>query len=258
MQIIKQPSENRLYDLPMGLGDGRSIVSINAVTATVKGLVAEVAPLSAVVSAFAGGVVQIRISGGTDGEVYRITASVVDDAGDLVEADAELHVLDLGFTAPADGAGATYIEPSAYLARFGLSETLALSDEAGVGKIGREIFFAALADAAAEIDSYLGNRFAVPLAAPIPGLVQRLAGDIARARLHSAGAVPDAVASALNDARRTLRDLADGRANLQGAAPANSETRIGAPQSIAGSNRPFSDGKLDGFNAGLDAFREWE
>lgn len=258
MQIIKQPSENRLFDLPMGLGDGRVIASVYAVTATAKGLVAQAAALSVVVSAFAGGVVQLRISGGTDGEVYLITGAVIDSAGDLVEADAELHVMDLGFVAPADGAAATYIEPSQYLSRFGFAETLALTDEAGVGKIGRAIFFAALADAAAEIDAYLGARYQTPFAAPIPGVIQRIAGDIARARLHSAGAVPDAVAGALTDARRTLRDLADGRASLQGLALASSETRIGAPQSVAGTNRPFSDGKLDRFNSGLDAFRECE
>jgi phage gp36-like protein len=258
MKIIKQPSEDRLYDLPMGLGAGRAVAAVNAIIVTAKGLVAETSPLSAIASAFSGGVVQLRISGGTDGEVYLITATVLDDAGDLVEADAELHVMDLDFVSPSDGSVVTYIEPSQYLARFGLAETLALTDEAGVGKIGRAIFYAALADAAAEIDAYLGARSQTPFAAPIPGVIERIAGDIARARLHSAGAVPDAVAGALTDARRTLRDLADGRAYLIAAATVNSETRTGAPKSSVGTNRPFSDGALSGFNSPLDAFRECE
>jgi phage gp36-like protein len=258
MKIIKQPSEDRLYDLPMGLGAGRAVAAVNAIIVTAKGLVAETSPLSAIASAFSGGVVQLRISGGTDGEVYLITATVLDDAGDLVEADAELHVMDLDFVSPSDGSVVTYIEPSQYLARFGLAETLALTDEAGVGKIGRAIFYAALADAAAEIDAYLGARYQTPFAAPIPGVIERIAGDIARARLHSAGAVPEAVSGALTDARRTLKDLADGRASLANASLVSAETRTGAPKSSAGANRPFSDGKLDRFNSGLDAFRECE
>ena len=244
MQVIKQPGETRLFNLPAGLDAGRRIESVDAVNAAPKGLAVETAALAVSVYAYDASVVQLRISGGTDGEIYLITATVTDDLGNVGEADGELHLVDLSFTSPADGSAVTYIEPSAYLDRFGLEETIALTDEARLGRVDARRLFAALADAAAEIDGYLAKRYAIPLD-PAPALVARIAGDIARARLHAFGETPDVVSGALADARAKLKDIAGGLIELQGASAI--ETPSGAPVSRPGANRPFSGTALNGF-----------
>ncbi len=58
----------------------------------------------------------------------------------------------------------------------------------------------ALADASAEIDSYLAARFAVPIA-PVPGVLIRLACDIAIYRLFETAREDD-----VKDARRRYED----------------------------------------------------
>lgn len=243
-RVIKQPGESRLYDLPMGLSDGRSIASVDAVTITAKGLVAEVTALSEAVNAFAGQVVQLRVFGGTDGEVYLITASVTDDQGDTVEADTELHVLDLTFAVPADGQATTYIEPSDYVARYGLEETITLTDEDGVGKVDKPVLNAALADTAAEIDGHLAVRYETPID-PVPALVRTIAGDLTRERLHGVN-VPEAVKGRAAAARRNLASLAAGKMTLPGVAAISTGT-TSAPSYSQGDNRPFSDGALDDY-----------
>lgn len=244
--LVKQPGEALSFDVPMGLGEGRSIAAIGSVVVTPRGLVAEVTALDATATGFSGQVAQIKIADGTDGELYAIAVSATDDAGDVVEADVELQVLELAFTAPADGQAITYIEPSAYIARYGLEEAVRLTDTHNIGRIDTAALNAALADAAAEIDAYLAKRFSVPLD-PVPATLERIAGDIARARLHSFGTLPPVVERNLTDARRQLRDLAEGRAALPGATPV--ATSVAAPQFAQGTNRPFSDPDV------WDAFR---
>lgn len=73
----------------------------------------------------------------------------------------------------------------------------------------------ALADASAEIDSYLGTLFAVPIT-PVPANLLRIACVIARYRILG-DAATEVARRDYEDARGFLRDVAAGRARLEGA-----------------------------------------
>lgn len=74
----------------------------------------------------------------------------------------------------------------------------------------------ALADADAEIDSYLGVRYSVPVS-PVSASILRIACVIARYRLLG-DAATDVARRDYEDARAYLRDIAAGRSQLEGAA----------------------------------------
>ncbi|HBY38461.1 MAG TPA: DUF1320 domain-containing protein, partial [Alteromonas sp.] len=63
--------------------------------------------------------------------------------------------------------------------RFGESELIALSDRDNTGSVDAQVVSAAIADASALIDGYLGGRYALPLSV-IPSVLPKLCGDIAR------------------------------------------------------------------------------
>ncbi len=212
-RAILQPTETRRIPVPVSLPPGRTVAAATAVTVQPRGLVAEVQPLAATLVGPAGTSVDVDLTGGTDGEIYLVAVTATSDAGETVEGELEVLVQDLAWTVPPDGSAAvTYIEPSDYVARYGLDETVKLTDEDDTGRIGREALFAALADAAAEIDAHLGVRYTVPLS-PVPALIRTIAGDLARARLHRTQPT-EAVALAAAEARRKLEKLAAGRMAL--------------------------------------------
>lgn len=72
----------------------------------------------------------------------------------------------------------------------------------------------ALADASAEVDSYLAGRYAVPLASPTARLIE-LAAAIARYKLLGDAATERARNDYL-DARAWLKDVQAGRAQVEG------------------------------------------
>ncbi len=74
----------------------------------------------------------------------------------------------------------------------------------------------ALADADAEIDSYLAGRYAVPIA-PTPILLTRLACAIGRYHLLG-DAATEVARKAYEDARAFLREIQAGRASFAGVA----------------------------------------
>lgn len=67
--------------------------------------------------------------------------------------------------------------------RFGETEVIQLSDRASTGAIDAAVVAAKLADAEAEIDSYLAGRYTLPLD-PVPLTLQRIACDITRYHLY--------------------------------------------------------------------------
>lgn len=85
----------------------------------------------------------------------------------------------------------------------------------------------ALADAAAEIDTYLGTRYPVPLAS-VPDVISRLAADIARYRLYDQAA-PDEIRGRYEDAVGVLTRIASGAIKLGALeAPAGAATSTAA------------------------------
>lgn len=124
-------------------------------------------------------------------------------------------------------------------ARFGAAELAQLTDRVLGTLVEPAVVAAALADADALIDGYLAQRYALPVN-PVPPLLKRVACDIARFLLHGKSA-GEKVRQAYDDALKVLRDLADGRAALPGAAEAPSAQ---APAAAGGTPRTAAPARI--------------
>lgn len=140
-----------------------------------------------------------------------------------------------------------YATQAALVERYGADELVQLTDHAGAGIIDAVAVAAALDDAQATIDGYLGARYAVPVA-PSPALLARLACEIARYQLHGKAA-DDTVRRAYEDALRTLRDLSSGAAVLVGAAAAPADAAPAVPQAgaVVAGGRALPAGSLQDY-----------
>lgn len=108
-----------------------------------------------------------------------------------------------------------YATQAQMIDRFGQAELIQLTDRAEppTGAIVVAVLDAALLDADEEIDSYLRVVRTLPLPAPVPARLTRVAADVARYHLYDDHA-PDDVRTRYEDAVRWLRDVAAGRASL--------------------------------------------
>lgn len=109
----------------------------------------------------------------------------------------------------------TYATQADLTERFGSVELAQLTDRASGQVIDTAVLDRALADADAEINSYLATRYALPLATT-PTVLVRLAADMARYRLFD-DRVTDAVRQRYQDAVSLLKRLASGEVRLDGA-----------------------------------------
>lgn len=109
----------------------------------------------------------------------------------------------------------TYATLSDMIAQFGEPEIVQRTDRSDAGVVDTVVLDRALVDASAEIDSYIGARYALPLAST-PVLLVRLAADIARYRLYDDG-VPETVRQRFEDCVSLLKRLASGDVVLVGA-----------------------------------------
>lgn len=85
--LDKQPSESRLYDIDFAplLATGDTITSVTSVSTAQNGL-------TIASPSFVSPKVQVRISSGTSGTLYKLTAIVVTTDGDTLETDVYLRV----------------------------------------------------------------------------------------------------------------------------------------------------------------------
>ncbi|GAB4481846.1 MAG: hypothetical protein OHK0044_30550 [Burkholderiaceae bacterium] len=115
--------------------------------------------------------------------------------------------------------------------RYGEGEIRELTDrlDPPVGAIDTAVAERALADADAEIDTYLAARYAVPMT-PAPAVIGRIACDIARYRLWEDRASEE-VRQRYEDARRLLEGIAAGRVSF-GAPPAAGGVDVVAPARV--------------------------
>lgn len=125
----------------------------------------------------------------------------------------------------------TYCTQPDMLERFGEPELLARTDRVGTGAIDPVLLARAIDDANAEVDAYVARRYTLPLLV-VPPALKRVACDLARAGLY-ADQTTEEVRARLADARRFLRDIADGRVTLgvdlvQEPAPSLSASNAGA------------------------------
>lgn len=112
----------------------------------------------------------------------------------------------------------SYATLSDLIARFGEREIVDLTDRTGVGAVDEAIAQAALDEAASMIDGYLRDRYALPVAAPVPAVLARIACDLARFYLAAERATEE-MRDRHDAARRLLADIASGRVRLGIAAP---------------------------------------
>ncbi|MGE4501982.1 MAG: gp436 family protein [Thiomicrospira sp.] len=95
--------------------------------------------------------------------------------------------------------------------RFGEWELVGLTNPGG-DTINTAALDQAMADAGAEIEAYLGGRYALPLN-PVPKVLNRIACNLARYYLYD-NAVPDTVEKTYQDSLRFLKDVAKGLVKL--------------------------------------------
>lgn len=131
---------------------------------------------------------------------------------------------------------AAYCTQDNLVARFGESELIANTDREGTAEIVSAIIDAAIAKASNTIDSYIGARYALPLASPDP-VLQGLCEDLARHALYTVER-PELVQKAYDAAIAHLKDISRGVARLAipepaAAAPSQNEILIEAGERTA-------------------------
>lgn len=108
--------------------------------------------------------------------------------------------------------------------RCGLDAVLVVADRDQDGVLDNAVADLALADATAEIDTYVGVRHRLPLAS-VPEVLARLCCDIALYRLSvDAGSHTEEKRKRYEDAVALLRRIASGEVSLGLATPAEQES----------------------------------
>jgi phage gp36-like protein len=129
--------------------------------------------------------------------------------------------------------------------RFGEEELIHLTDrDANQGAIDAVVLDQALADASAEIDGYLGGRYALPLAS-VPAVLTRICCDIARYHLYDEHA-PERVEKRYDDSIAYLVRVGTGSIGL-GLADEGDESQSNNTAEITSDGRVFSRETSKGF-----------
>lgn len=204
MTLVKQPAEQ--LRVPVAFTSALPIAAASgAVVVTARGLVAGGTALTAAADV-AAGVLTLTLAGGADGERYLVSVRATDSAGELVEAELEIAVIEAAWSLP-DG-GRPYLSIADFIARFGLDEVVKMTDADGSGRIDRAFLTQKLADAQAEVDAHLAGRYLLPLAT-VPAIVALIVADLARGRLYPRGA-PEGVDTAARTAATYLTRIQSG------------------------------------------------
>ena len=140
----------------------------------------------------------------------------------------------------------TYATQADLTDRFGAVELAQLTDRTNGVVIDATVLGRALADADAEIDSYLATRYSLPLAST-PVVLVRMAADIARYRLYD-DRVTDAVRQRYGDAVSLLKRMASGEVQLAGSTVlAAATTGAGNAVAVIAPERVFSATALQNY-----------
>lgn len=123
-----------------------------------------------------------------------------------------------------------------------------LTDDDSVGAVDSALVDEAIAQADAEIDSYCGNRYAVPFAAA-PDIVKKCSVDIAIYNLYSRRVeeIPQTRADRYKNAVRQLEGIARGIISIGVDPPPSAASQGEQRADITGPDRNFSRSKLEDF-----------
>lgn len=130
--------------------------------------------------------------------------------------------------------------------RISKAELIRLTDEADTGSVDTAKIDAAIEAAGAEIDSYIGSRYALPLAT-VPGVVGSMACDIAIYILYAldeSGSIPESRQKRYDAVLTLLTEIESGSRSL-GLASGTESTGDAVVMSSDG--RVFSRDKLRGW-----------
>lgn len=139
----------------------------------------------------------------------------------------------------------TYATQQNLIDRFGEQELIQLTDRDHLGEINTTVLDRALADADAQINGYLSVRYTLPLGAPLPTELERVACDLARYALYG-DRVTDIVAKRYDAAISLLRDVASGKARL-GVADTSSAQSSSNIAEMSATTPVFRRADADGF-----------
>ncbi len=157
-----------------------------------------------------------------------------------------------------------YIDINSLIGRFGKDEVLQCNDPSATGVIDEAMLNTHIAQVQAEIDFYISQRYQTPLGNMIKGratslldgqdgadhlamtplnnppatsnnipvIIVKIAGDITRARyFEGVATIPEEIARAAKEARRTLEQIASGKLNIEGLpisnAPSAKDNHVG-------------------------------
>lgn len=231
--LHKDPAEIRRIAMSFaGIG---AIVGAGAVQVEARGDIGGAAMTAE--AALSNGLVMLTLAGGTDGDRYLVTVTATDDAGQTIESEADISVINATWAMP-DG-GAPYLSIAEFVDRFGLPEVIAATDGTGDGRIDRAMLVAALTDAQSIVEAHLSGRYALPLST-VPQIVKTLLGDLARERLYPGGA-PDGVAKAGQAALRMLAQLSAGTLSIGAAETPAASSESDAPILSFSGGRTYPD-----------------
>jgi phage gp36-like protein len=236
---IKQPFDTVALALPFPAAP----VAIVSAVAAARGLVPGGTALTIVSSVIAGGAVNVTVAAGADGERYLVTVRATDAGGLAMEREAELAVVDLSWAVPT--LAGPYLSAAAFVERLGLDDAILITATSDGGRIDAARLQRAIDDAQGEAESYLAARYQTPLS-PVPATIETIVFDLAVARLYTAE-VPPAVADRQARAQKQLRDIADGKVTIPGAAALVPAAIAPAPVLFQGNDRLLSRETLKGF-----------
>jgi len=124
-----------------------------------------------------------------------------------------------------------------------------LADDEGLGVVNQTRVDEAVAQSDAEIDSYCGGRYQVPVA-PAPELLKKLSVDIAIYNLYSRTVMtmPEVRGERYRNAIRQLEGIAKGLISLGvGSTPEPADSGSGAETNKPTDTNVFSRDKMEGF-----------
>ncbi len=128
--------------------------------------------------------------------------------------------------------------------RYSRDMLLLIADRDGDGIADPEVVDPAIDDASAEIDTYVGKRYELPMAAPLPEVLTRLCVDIVVYRLADGADVgTEEKRKRYEDAISLLRLIARGEVTLGVAEATTSSSNV---VESSGSNRRFNRDSMGG------------
>jgi len=133
----------------------------------------------------------------------------------------------------------TYADVTMQLADQDITD---LSDDSGVGALDADVVDRAIDDADAEIDGYLGSRYALPLAST-PAILRKLSVDVAIYNLYSrrGNTIPDVRKDRYDKAVTLLDGIRAGDVSLGSTAP-SADSDAGPAATTYRDDRVFTRG----------------